>query len=65
MSSWRKSWTAYSIGLFIAWTIVLVLTWWLRGSTHLSTVALVCAGFFLGWLSSTIKVYLLKSEEAV
>jgi RsiW-degrading membrane proteinase PrsW (M82 family) len=62
MNSWHKSWMVYSVGLFIAWAIVLILTWWLKGGTHLETAALVCAGFFLGWLSATIKMYLLKSE---
>ena len=61
MNSWRKSWTVYSVGLFIAWAIVLMLIWWLKGGKHLEPVALVCGGFFLGWLSATIKMYLLTS----
>jgi hypothetical protein len=61
MNSWRKSWTTYSVGLFVAWAIALLLIWWLKGGQKLETVALVCAGFFLGWLSATIKMCLLTN----
>ncbi len=62
MNTWRKSWMVYSVGLFIAWAIALILIWWLKGSTHFERVVLLCAGFFLGWLSATIKMYLLTSD---
>lgn len=54
MSILRKSYKRYSLGLVIAWAIVLGVNWSLGGAARFHTVSLVCMGFFLGWLSTTI-----------
>jgi CDP-diglyceride synthetase len=54
MSILRKSYKRYSLGLVIAWAIALGLVWLLKGSAQFHTAFLVCMGFFLGWLSTTI-----------
>lgn len=63
MNNWRNSWTAYSVGLLVAWVIVLSLVWKLDTSEQLSSVTLVFYGFFVGWLSATIKVYLMRRNK--
>jgi hypothetical protein len=65
MNIWRKSYRTYSIGLVIAWAIALFLIWRLRGVAHLETAALVCAGFFLGWLSATIARYVYPKQQGL
>jgi hypothetical protein len=42
------------IGAAIAWTVILGLAWFIGGLAQFSTVALVCFGFALGMLSSTL-----------
>jgi hypothetical protein len=54
MSFLRKSYKRYSLGLVVAWAICLGLTWLLKGSAQFHIASLVCMGFFLGWLSTTI-----------
>ena len=54
MSTWRKSYRAYSVGLFVAWGFALGLVWWLKGDAAFETASKVCLGFFLGWVSTTI-----------
>ena len=65
MAIWRKSYKAYSAGLVIAWAIALGLVWWLKGESHLQSAALVCAGFFLGWLSATIARHVYPKERGL
>jgi len=55
MNNWRNSWKVYSIGLFVVWAIVLLLVWALDTSTQLKDVSLIFYGYFVGWLSATIK----------
>ena len=62
MSKSYKSWTIYSIGIFIAWAIVLLLRWKLKGTPDLKDISLVFAGFFIGWLSTTIKFVLVSKK---
>jgi hypothetical protein len=50
----RKSYKKYSMGLLAGWGVALFLVWWLRGDAALAAATKVCAGFFLGWLSTTI-----------
>ena len=62
MSKSYKSWTIYSIGIFIAWTIVLLIRWRLKGTSDLKDIALIFFGFFIGWLSATIKFVLVSKN---
>jgi hypothetical protein len=52
----------YSIGIFIAWAIVFLIRWKLKSAPDLSDLALVFAGFFIGWLSATIKFILISKN---
>ncbi|HEY9712798.1 MAG TPA: hypothetical protein V6C72_04975 [Chroococcales cyanobacterium] len=54
MRFWRKSYKAYSIGLLVAWGIALSLIWHVRGQAAFESSLLVFAGYFLGWVSTTI-----------
>jgi hypothetical protein len=62
MSKAYKSWTIYSIGIFIAWAIVFLIRWRLRGTPDLNDVSLIFAGFFIGWLSATTKFVLVSKK---
>lgn len=53
-SSLRKSYKRYSVGLVVAWAIALILTRWLKGEVAFQSASVLCTGFFLGWLSTTI-----------
>lgn len=57
MPRYRNYWT-YSIGLAVAWAIVLTLTFTLRGSQIGHITLLVFAGFCIGWVSTTIARYI-------
>jgi hypothetical protein len=59
MVSWRQSWWVYSAALFFAWGIVLLLAKLMNGGSNFESLALVGLGYFLGWLSATIKHFLL------
>jgi len=63
MSNWRNSWRVYSTGLFIVWAIVLFLVWQLDTSAQLKDVSLIFYGYFVGWLSATIKITLLNKSK--
>jgi hypothetical protein len=63
MGNWRDSWKAYSIGLFIVWAVVLLLVWSLDSSTQLKDVLLIFYGFFVGWLSATIKLSIINKQS--
>ncbi len=52
----RNYWR-YSVGLAIAWAVVLVLTLIIRGSEGVQTTMLVFFGFCIGWVSTTIARY--------
>jgi hypothetical protein len=56
MLRFRNYWT-YSIGLVIAWAIVLILARMIRGSESMPTYLLVFFGFCIGWVSTTIARY--------
>lgn len=56
MLRFRNYWT-YSIGLAIAWAVVLLLTRAIRGSEGAQTTLLVFFGFCIGWVSTTIARY--------
>jgi len=55
-SRFRNYWI-YSVGLAIAWTIVLIVVFSLRGPSAGSTTLLVFGGFVIGWVSTTIARY--------
>jgi len=57
-----KSWIIYSVGIFIVWAIVLVIRWRLKGTPALRDLALVFFGYFIGWLSATIKFVLVSKK---
>jgi len=63
MGNWRDSWRVYSIGLFVVWAIVLLLVWRLDTSTQLKDVALIFYGYFVGWLSATIKLSIMNKKS--
>jgi len=60
MSKAYKSWTIYSVGILIAWAIILVSRWELKGNPSFNEILLVFIGFFIGWLSATIKFVLIS-----
>ena len=62
MSKSYKSWAIYSAGIFIAWAIIILIRWELKGTPSLADLALVFAGFFIGWLSATIKFILITRK---
>ena len=63
MNKWRDSWTTYSVGLLTAWVMVLALTFGIKGAAGLKNVSLVFLGYFIGWLSATIKVNLMRKYQ--
>ena len=65
MNTWGKSWRVYSISLFAVWAIVLLLIWILDSHTQLKNVALMFYGFFVGWLSATIKLVIMNKKSKV
>ncbi len=52
----RNYWI-YSIGLAIAWAVVLTLTVKIRGREGAQPTLLVFLGFCIGWISTTIARY--------
>lgn len=56
MNRWRTYWF-YSLGLLVAWAVVLLLTFLLRGAPVAQRVLLVFGGFCIGWVSTTIARY--------
>lgn len=52
----RNYWI-YSAGCAIAWAVVLVLAWTIRGPGSAQTLLLVFLGFLIGWGSGTIARY--------
>jgi hypothetical protein len=56
MLRFRNYWI-YSVGLAIAWAIVLLLTLVIRGTQSAQSILLVFFGFCIGWVSTTIARY--------
>ena len=50
---------AFSVSIFIAWIVVLLFTWKIKGDDQLKDVFFVFCGYFLGSLAATIarKIY--------
>lgn len=57
MHRFRRSYWTYSAGLAVAWAVVFALVSALRGEPAVRQVALVFAGFCIGWVSTTIARY--------
>jgi hypothetical protein len=49
-----RTYTAYSIGCVIAWAILLPAVAALDSKDILHTVAVLCGGWWIGWISATI-----------
>ena len=49
-----RTYTAYSIGCVIAWAILLPAVAALDSKDILRIVAVLCGGWWLGWISATI-----------
>lgn len=62
MKNLSKSWTLYSVGLFVVWAIVLTTVWLARPDVFGKAV-LVFVGYCLGWLSATLKHFLVTSKN--
>lgn len=56
MNRYRNYWV-YSVGLLLAWAVVLLLTSALRGGPATHRPLLVFGGFCIGWVSTTIARY--------
>jgi hypothetical protein len=56
MSRFRNYWI-YSLGLAIAWAVVLALALTIRGGNGARTFLLVFLGFCIAWVSGTIARY--------
>jgi hypothetical protein len=52
-----RSYTAYSIGCVIVWSLILAITRLLADDKRREHIQIVCAGWWLGWLSATIARY--------
>jgi hypothetical protein len=46
--------SGYVIGVIVAWSIVLAVSWIVGGPTRFDTAALVCGGFAIGMLAMYI-----------
>lgn len=59
-----KSRSAHVIGLVVALVLVLILAAVLNGGEHLRTLALVCGGFVIGWITAFIRfVFVERVDE--
>ena len=54
---WYRNYWIYSIGLAIAWAIVLLLVQTVGSTEKVQTTLLVFFGFCIGWVSTTIARY--------
>jgi hypothetical protein len=54
MRSWRRSYTAYSLGCAVVWAGILVLATRRGDDASVRAVRLTCCGWWMGWLSATI-----------
>jgi len=53
-----RTYTGYSIGLAVAWAVVLLLVWGIDPPTTQRHVVFVFLGFAIGWVSATIARYI-------
>jgi len=63
MNKAYKSWMIYSIGLFAVWGIIFLIRWHLKSSPDLKDLTFVFYGYFIGWLSATIKFILVSKKK--
>jgi membrane protein DedA with SNARE-associated domain len=54
MKSQLRTYTAYSIGSGVVWTIILIFASFAASASKRETLLLVCFGWAIGWLSATI-----------
>ena len=52
-----RSYTAYSVGVAVAWAVALALASVLAPTAKRNNILLVFGGFVIGWLSATIARY--------
>jgi hypothetical protein len=52
-----RTYTAYSIGCFLVWGIVLAVSAIVGGTDRLHTILLIFAGWVICWISATIARY--------
>ncbi len=60
MYQWFHTYKAYSLGCLVVWAAILVTVATRADDTHVQAVLLVCAGWWLGWLSATIARYVYR-----
>lgn len=63
MSKSYQSWTLYSIGIFVVWGIVFIARQFVSSNPNNADLALVFLGYFIGWLSATIKFVLVSHKK--
>ncbi len=63
MNNLRNSWAFYSAGVFVVWLLVLFFVWRLGTATPLTSVTIFLGGYVFGWLSATIKHFLIVSSN--
>ena len=57
MTSRLRNFWVYSLGLAVAWAIVLTLAFTIRGEARAQPILDVFFGFCIGWVSTTIARY--------
>lgn len=62
MNRFRNFW-AYSVGLAVAWAVVLTLALMIRGADRAQPYFLIFLGFCIGWVSTTIARYVYPPPE--
>lgn len=60
MTSINKEWATFSVALFIVWAIVLLIRWKVMKGKNIKIALYVFYGFVIGWLTTTIKFYLIN-----
>jgi len=60
MSKAYNSWAIYSIGLFVVWAAIFLVRSGLKSSPSMHSLGLIFIGYFIGWLSATIKFVLVS-----
>jgi hypothetical protein len=56
MNRYRNYWI-YSLGLVVAWAVVIILSLMIRGRQNAQPILLIFFGFCIGWVSTTIARY--------
>lgn len=54
MRSRRRTYAAFGIGCAVVWLVILAVTSTSTDESKRRTIRLTCAGWWLGWLSTTI-----------